>query len=161
MRVLALACAVGLTVTTVVIAAEMKGAAPEWKMNATVIEACSCPMFCTCYFGSGHPASTHDMSMMSTSSHAEEHFCRFNNAYKVNKGTYKGVKLDGAKFWVSGDLGGDFTQGKMDWAVVTFDRATSQAQRDGMVSIIGALFTVKWNSITTGVGYIAWTATKD
>jgi hypothetical protein len=146
-------------VTAVAIAAEMKGAAsPEWKMNATVIEACSCPMFCTCYFGSGHPASTHNMDM---GSHAEEHFCRFNNAYRVNKGSYKGVKLDGAKFWISGDLGGDFTQGRMDWAVVTFDRATSQAQRDGLVAIIGNLFPVKWNSLTTGVGDISWTATKD
>src|SRR5678816_2445098 len=25
-------------------------AAPEWDFNATIIEACSCPMFCQCYF---------------------------------------------------------------------------------------------------------------
>ena len=24
--------------------------AAEWHMNATIIEACSCPMFCQCYF---------------------------------------------------------------------------------------------------------------
>jgi len=157
MRVFALACAVGLAVTAVAIAAEMKGAAtPGWKMNATVIEACSCPMFCTCYFGSGQPAAHHDMA-----THAQEHFCRFNNAYRVNKGVYKGVKLDGAKFWVGGDLGGDFSKGQMDWAVVTFDKATTQAQRDGLTAIVGNLFPVKWNSLTTGVGDIAWTATKD
>src|SRR5215210_3848661 len=23
---------------------------PDWAMNATIIEACSCPMFCQCYF---------------------------------------------------------------------------------------------------------------
>ena len=23
---------------------------PEWSMNASLIEACSCPMFCQCYF---------------------------------------------------------------------------------------------------------------
>src|SRR5438874_688872 len=23
---------------------------PKWAMNATIIEACSCPMFCQCYF---------------------------------------------------------------------------------------------------------------
>src|SRR5688500_13482078 len=23
---------------------------PQWAMNATIIEACSCPMFCQCYF---------------------------------------------------------------------------------------------------------------
>ena len=95
MRVLALACAISLAVTSVSNAAQTSGAAANgWKMNATVIEACSCPMFCTCYFGSGHPAGSHDMNM-NMGGHAEEHFCRFNNAYRVNKGTYKGVKLDG------------------------------------------------------------------
>ena len=157
MRALALACVLTLTVASIANASPTKGAAaPEWKMNATVIEACSCPMFCTCYFGGGQPAGHHDMG-----SHAEEHFCRFNNAYRVNRGVYKGVKLDGAKFWVSGDLGGDFSHGQMDWAVVTFDRATSQAQRDGIVAIAGSLFPVKWNSLTTGVGDITWNATKD
>ena len=157
MRVLALTCAIGLALASAASAATSTGAAaPGWKMNATVIEACSCPMFCTCYFGSGHPAGHHDMS-----SHAEEHFCRFNNAYRVNKGVYNGVKLDGAKFWVSGDLGGDFSKGQMGWAVVTFDRATTQAQRDGITAIAGSLFPVKWNSLTTGVGDITWVAGKD
>lgn len=157
MRVLALACALGLASASMAAAAPAPGAGgSEWKMKATVIEACSCPMFCTCYFGSGQPAGHHDMS-----SHAEEHFCRFNNAYRVDSGVYKGVKLDGAKFWLSGDLGGDFSKGQMDWVVVTFDKATTQAQRDGLTQIIGALFPVKWNSMTTAVGEISWTATKD
>ena len=25
-------------------------AAPVWSMNASIVEACSCPMFCQCYF---------------------------------------------------------------------------------------------------------------
>ena len=25
-------------------------AAPDWALNATIIEACSCTMFCPCYF---------------------------------------------------------------------------------------------------------------
>ena len=33
-------------------------ATPKWSMNATIIEACSCPMFCQCYFGT-HPAEHH------------------------------------------------------------------------------------------------------
>jgi len=157
MKTLALVSAVALALTVSNDAAMSKdAAAPQWSMNASVIEACSCPMFCTCYFGSGHPAGHHDAS-----AHAEEHFCRFNNAYKVNKGVYNGVKLDGAKFWVGGDLGGDFSKGQMDWAVVTFDKATTQAQRDGLVAIIGNLFPVKWNSLSTAVGDISWTATKD
>ena len=134
------------------IAATTKSTAKgEWSMNATAIESCSCPMFCPCYFGSGHPAGHHDMS-----THSEEHYCRFNMAFKVNKGSYKGATLDGAKFWIGGDLGGDFSQGKMDWAVVTFDKATTQAQRDGIVAIVGKLYPVQWNSLTTGEGEISW-----
>ncbi len=46
--------------------------ATDWAINATAIEACSCPQFCMCYFGA-HPAG-----------HAEhgktEHFCKYNNS---------------------------------------------------------------------------------
>src|SRR5262245_32150720 len=89
---------------------------PEWNMNATAIEACSCPMFCTCYFNS-HPAGHHDHG-----SGGEEHYCRANLAYKINKGKYGAVNLDGAKFWIVSDLGADFSKGQMDWAVVYFDK---------------------------------------
>src|SRR5512134_2964009 len=34
------------------------GTDPAWNMNATIIEACSCPMFCQCYFNS-KPAEHH------------------------------------------------------------------------------------------------------
>ncbi|MCA1563661.1 MAG: hypothetical protein LC804_26565 [Acidobacteria bacterium] len=33
--------------------------ARDWEMNATVIEACTCPMFCQCYFAS-KPAGHHE-----------------------------------------------------------------------------------------------------
>jgi hypothetical protein len=120
--------------------------APEWAMNATVIEACSCPMFCQCYFGS--PAGHHEHGK------GETHYCRFNNVYKVNKGHFGSTKLDGAKFWMVGDLGGDFSQGQMDWTVVYFDKATSKEQRDAIRAIAGKLFPVKWNSMTTAEGVI-------
>src|SRR5437764_438618 len=93
--------------------------APKWNMNATVIEACSCPMFCQCYLNS-KPSMHHE--------EGGKHFCRANNAYKINKGSYSGVTLDGSKFWVSTDLGGDFSKGEMDWAVLTFDKALTQLQ---------------------------------
>jgi hypothetical protein len=116
-------------------------------MNATVIEACTCPMFCQCYFDS-KPAAHHQHNGQNT------HFCRFNNAYKINKGHFAGTRLDGAKFWISGDLGGDFSHGQMDWAVVTFDRAMSKAQREGVGAMLAHLFPVKWNSLTTAEGSI-------
>lgn len=77
-----------------------------------------------------------------SSSHHEggntEHFCKFNNAYKVNKGHYGNVDLTGAKIWLSGDLGGDFSQGQMDWVVATFDKGTTAEQRQALGEILGA-----------------------
>jgi hypothetical protein len=115
-------------------------AASDWDFNATIIEACSCPMFCQCYFNT-KPASHHGHAG------AGEHFCRFNNAYQVNKGQAGNVKLDGAKFWVSGDLGGDFSKG-MDWAVLTFDPSVTKEQREAIGKILGHVYPVKWNSFT-------------
>ena len=148
-------------------AADVPKAAPDWAINATAIEACSCPMFCQCYFnaepaghggmGAGHAGMGHEMH-----GGGGEHFCKFNNAYRINKGHYGSTSLDGAKFWISGDLGGDFSKGQMDWAVVTFDKSLSQAQRDGIAAISGSLFPVKWNSLTTAEGNIdKWEFTKD
>ena len=136
------------------------GSEPTWSMNATAIEACSCPMFCQCYFNvqpAGHSTASHgSMAAMG----GEDHFCKFNNAYKVNKGTYGSTKLDGAKFWIYGDLGGDFSKGEMNWAVVTFDKATSKEQREAIGAIAGKLFPVKWKSLTTAEGDIEWKASK-
>jgi hypothetical protein len=128
--------------------------ATDWAMNTTVIEACTCPMFCQCYFAT-EPAAHHQ--------HGEaSHFCRFNNAYKINKGHYGDVRLDGAKFWLSGDLGGDFSEGAMDWAVVTFDRNMSEAQREAVGAILPHLFPVTWNSLETAEGSIdKWEFSND
>jgi Protein of unknown function (DUF1326) len=127
-----------------------KGSA--WNMNATIIEACSCPMFCQCYFNA-QPAAPGGHEGHGSN----EHFCRFNNAFKVNKGSYGTVKLDGAKFWVAGDLGGDFSKGQMDWAVVTFDKSLAKEQRDAIANILSHLYPVKWNKLTASEGEIAWT----
>ena len=144
--------AIALAGTPAAAGAAQPAAAPGWAMNATIIEACSCPMFCQCYFNA-HPAGEHG--------EAGGHYCRFNNAFRVNKGSYGAVKLDGAKFWVAGDLGGDFSKGLMDWAVLTFDRATSKEQRDAIGAILGTVYPVKWNSFTTAEGDISWTPGKD
>ena len=117
-------------------------ASGDWDFNATIIEACSCPMFCQCYFNM-KPASHHGHA-----GGGGEHFCKFNNAFQVNKGQSGGVKLDGAKFWVAGDLGGDFSKGQMDWAVLTFDPSVSKDQRDAIAKILGHVYPVKWNSFS-------------
>src|SRR5687767_8657870 len=124
------------------------GIQPGWAMNATIIEACSCPMFCQCYFDT-KPAA-HGGAHAAHGGAAGEHFCRFNNAYQVNKGNYGDTKLDGARFWIGGDLGGDFSQGKMDWAHLFFDPAVTPAQRDGIKAILAHVYPVAWGSFTVG-----------
>ena len=136
-------------------AAVARAETPDWHVNATTIEACSCPMFCQCYFNAkpaAHGGHGHG---------GGEHFCKFNNAYKVNKGHYGALSLDGATFWLSGDLGGDFSQNKMDWHVLTFDKSVTPAQRDALKVIVGHLFPVKWNSTSTAEGVIEWKYDKD
>ena len=120
-------------------------AAPEWAMNATAIEACSCPMFCQCYFNT-KPAGHGEHAGHGGGS---THFCRANLAYKINKGHYGKTRLDGAKFWVATDLGGDFSKGEMDWGVLYFDKALSPAQRDAIAAVAGRIFPVKWQSFAT------------
>jgi hypothetical protein len=135
--------------------------APEWAMNATVIEACSCPMFCQCYFNT-KPASHAVMGHAGHHGGEAAHFCRANNAYRINKGRFGDVSLDGAKFWIASDLGGDFSKGEMDWAVLYFDKALSQPQRDAIQEIAGKLFPVKWRSFRTAEGAIdTWQFDKD
>ncbi len=75
---------------------------PQWAMKADIIEACSCPMFCQCYFNA-EPAAHGEHAAHGGGTH----FCKFNNAYKISKGNWGATALDGAKFWLSGDLGGD------------------------------------------------------
>jgi hypothetical protein len=130
---------------------------PDWAMNATIIEACSCPMFCQCYF---------DTKPAAHGEHAAhgggEHFCKMNNAYKVNKGHYGETKLDGAKFWVAGDLGAEFSDGEMDWAVLTFDPAVTKEQREGIQKVLGHLYPVKWKSFTISEDKpVEWKADKE
>lgn len=147
--------------------APAKTARAEWAMNATIIEACSCPMFCQCYFAT-KPAGHAAMPKADKAAHAShdmggsDHFCKFNNAFQVNKGKYGDVKLDGAKFWVAGDLGDEFSDGEMDWAILTFDPAVTPAQREGIAAVLGQVYPVKWKSFSIAPdAAMEWSASKD
>lgn len=126
----------------------------DWHFNGTVIEACSCPMFCPCYFNT-EPALKH-------TEHGPEHFCKFNMAYKVNKGHYGDTDLAGVKFWIAGDLGADWSQGKTEWAIVTFQKGTTDAQKAGVATALGHIFPVQWNEFSVAEdGDIEWMATEE
>ena len=125
---------------------------PAWSMTATIIEACSCQMFCPCYF-STEPAPAH----------GEHGYCRFNMAHRIDKGKAGDVDLAGAKFWISGDLGDNFGDMQTEWAEVTWDPSVTKAQRDAIAgALLGPVYPWKWKSFTVGADApIEWTASKE
>ena len=146
-------CAVAVAATLLVSPGLFATDGPDWHFNGTVIEACSCPMFCQCYFNT-EPASHPD--------HDGKHFCMFNMAYKVNKGHHGETDLAGVKFWVAGDLGADWSQGETEWAIVTFAPGTSDAQKAGIATALGHIFPVKWKEFAVAEdAEIEWTANDD
>jgi hypothetical protein len=159
--VIAVLLCLGIGLGAAAVVAQEKPAAPaaqpEWSMNATIIEACSCVMFCQCYFN-----TKPYQRAAGCCGDADGLFCKFNNAFRVNKGTYGQVNLDGARFWVTGDLGGDFSKGQMDYALVVFDKKLSKEQRDGIVAILGHVYPVRWQSFKTSEADIdVWKYDKD
>jgi hypothetical protein len=132
-----------VAVPAVVISASQD--APQWAVNATAIEACSCPMFCQCYFNT-QPAAHAGVG--------EHEHHGSTQAYRINKGHFGKTRLDGAKFWVATDLGGDFSKGEMDWGVLYFDKGLTQAQRDAIATVAGRIFPVKWRSFKTAEALI-------
>jgi hypothetical protein len=128
---------------------------PVWSVNTTVIEACSCPMFCQCYFNT-KPAAHHEHGK------GETHYCRGNLAYKVNKGQYGSESLNGVKFWVASDVGNDFSKGDALWAVLYFDPSVNSKQREAVQTILSELMPVKWKSFRTAEAKIdRWEINND
>jgi hypothetical protein len=116
----------------------------DFDITASYIEACSCDMFCPCYF------NTH------STAHEHAHFCRANLVFRVDKGHYKDVKLDGAKVWVSNDLGSDWSTGKDSWAVVTYDTSVNAAQKAALDDIVAQLYPFKWTWLKTDTAPFSW-----
>jgi len=124
-----------------------------WSLNATLIEACSCTMFCPCYFNTVPSAHGHGDMV--------EHYCRFNMAYRVNQGSAGSVNLAGVKLWIAGDLGADFSKGA-EWAEITFEPSVTKAQRDAITTIVPHVYPVTWKAFSIGKdAAIDWNATHD
>jgi hypothetical protein len=160
MRFFYLAFSLVFLITRAGLLAKTESTTSEWSMNASIIEACSCPMFCQCYFN--HEPAGHGEHAGHSHGEGGEHFCKFNNAFKVNHGRYGSTKLDGAKFWVAGDLGADFSKGQMDWAALTFDSSVTPEQREGIKAILGHIYPVQWSSFTVAPdAKMTWTASRE
>jgi hypothetical protein len=105
---------------------------PSWQMKADYVEACSCHLFCQCYFNK----------------RAEHPMCQFNMAVNVRDGHSGGTNLAGAKYWLTGDLGDEWgTAKKGSWVVVSFDPSTSKAQRDALAPIILKTYGLEWGAL--------------
>ena len=144
-----LALALGLVYFTS--PAQEKTSKPDFDMTASYIEACSCDMFCPCYF---NDHSTNHMAM--AEHHAEEHFCRANLVLKVDKGSYKDVKLDGAKVWIATDLGSDWSTGKDSWLVVNFDPSVTKEQQAALADVLGQLYPIPWQKKAVQTAAFSW-----
>ena len=142
-----LALAAGLVYFTS--SAQEKASKPDFDMTASYIEACSCDMFCPCYFNTH---STNHMAM--GEHHAEEHFCRASLVLKVDKGYYKDTKLDGAKVWLASDLGSNWSTGADSWLVVNFDPSVTNEQQAALTDILGQLYPIPWQK--KGVNTVAF-----
>ncbi len=128
--------------------AQEKTSKPDFDMTASYIEACSCDMFCPCYFNTHatHHMDEHQM---------DAHFCRANLVLKVDKGYYKNTKLDGAKVWLANDLGSDWSTGKDSWSVVIFDPSVSKEQQAAR-DILGQLYPIPWQKKAAETAAFSW-----
>ena len=148
----AVAAGVSSYLSTSTLTAQGKPSVADWTMNATIIEACSCNMFCPCYFSTIPSGHGHDMA---------EHYCRFNMAYRINQGTFGNVNLAGARLWIAGDLGADFSKGG-EWAEITFDPSVTKDQRTAITTIVPHVYPVTWKAFSIGADApVEWQATRD
>jgi uncharacterized protein DUF1326 len=133
-------------VAIALLAAAPADRAKTYDVTADTIEACSCPLFCSCYFGPS----------------ADEHMCQANNVYRFRPGSHYGdVDLSNQTIWISLDLGGEWHHHpgpgmETNWAVLTFDRTTSKPQRTAILKVVNTVFPVKWKHFDTREDSIEW-----
>jgi len=143
--ILAIGLTGGLALAEYNAASQDKPAAkPDFDITASYIEACSCDMFCPCYFNT---RSTH---------HHEGEYCRANLVLRTDKGYYKDTKLDGAKVWLATDLGSDWSTGKDSWVVIHYDPSVTPAQKAAFNDILGQLYPMKWEHADVDTAAFMW-----
>jgi hypothetical protein len=124
---------------------------PTWQVRLQYIEACSCNLFCPCYFNK-YSAHKHDGQPR----------CTFNMATRVLTGKHGDTDLTGMKFWLAGDLGPDWaTKGQAEWLVVTFEPKATKEQKDGLMAVLSKIYPVSWKSVEFDASDIEWTVSPD
>lgn len=117
---------------------------PDFAITASYIEACSCDMFCPCYFNDH------------ATQHGDRHFCEASLVLKVDKGHYKDVNLDGVIAWVATDLGHEWARGKGDWLAVTFRQGITDPQKSAMLDILTQLYPMQFSVLGVDTAPIEW-----
>lgn len=136
----------GFLLITVALLMGMSGTSSTSKMKADYVEACSCHLFCPCYFNKM----------------AEHPYCEFNMAVQISEGRSGDVDLAGSKYWLTGDLGEEWGMKKKGkWVVVSFDPKTSKAQRDSLVPLILKTYGLEWGELKSQEAPVAITRAGD
>src|SRR5579862_7076819 len=99
-------------------------------------------MFCPCYFNDKPEGGE---------------MCEFNNAVKILDGHVGDVSVSGKKFWLSGDLGGDFAHAKA--GIITFDTGTTQPEKDAIAFLVLKIYPSQWQSVKMDEAPITWERT--
>src|SRR5262249_12106836 len=113
---------VGIIGMSYALARQPQGSESDWSSMPLSSKRAVVRTLCPCNFNSVKPAAHSGHEGHGT---AVEYFCRFNRAFKVNKGNFGATKLDGVKFWMAGDLGGDFSHDQADWGVLNFESSVT------------------------------------
>ena len=121
----------GVGVLSLFIAVSAQSQTPTWSFKAEHIEACSCDLFCPCYF----------------SPIPDKEFCKFNIAIRVKQGQYGDTKLDGLKLWMSGDFGGNFENNETNMVQFAFEPSATHEQVDGLLVILSYIYPFHWKRI--------------
>ncbi len=122
-----------------------------WAVRLQYIEACSCNLFCPCYF-----------NKQAAHQHTAESKCTFNNAVRVAQGKHGDLDLAGLKAWLSGDLGADWaTKGQAQWLVATFEPKATKEQKDALMTIFSKIYPVTWKSVEFDTSEITWAIAPD
>lgn len=138
MGALALVLAVGIAYR-----AQGASGSKTWSIKADYIEACSCHLFCPCYFYTQPEGGER---------------CEFNNAIKITEGHVGDTKVDGLEVWLSGNLGGDFTK-PLKSAIITVEPNITPKQEDAIKFLIAKIYPYKWEKIAVDKAPIKWEKT--
>ena len=89
----------------------------------------------------GSPAT---VGSAATHEHRGRRSCQFNAAFRINKGHYGEVRLDGLEFWFAGDKGDART------VELTFEPSATNGQREGIREFLSHFLPLQWESFTEG-----------